>query len=172
MAADNYAHNRTNYAVNSKSLPTLTPCYYRYTPLYSRVRLQQIPHRRPPLRDTRTHTHTTHPTRPRLYGAARALRPPLQHAAYEWGNSAPAIVPDRRAKRRCGQLGKRARETASLRRIECCGCCRHAHLCLPACLPACVSPPGRNSMCVTGEVRLHAPPHPFFSSGRIAARPN
>ena len=167
LKAGNYAHNITNYAVNNKSLSTLTPRYYRYTPLYSRVRLQQNPHHHPPLRDTHTHAHTTHPTRPRLPVAAAALRTALQHAAYEWGNSAPAIVPDRRAKRRCGLLGKLSREIASLRRIVDCGCCRQAQLCLPAC----VSLPGRNTMCATGEECLHAPPF-FFPSGRIAACPN
>jgi hypothetical protein len=56
LGADNYVHNITNYAVSNKSLSTLTPRYYRYTPLYSRVRLQQNPHHHPPLTDTHTQT--------------------------------------------------------------------------------------------------------------------
>jgi hypothetical protein len=100
-----------------------------------------------------TQTHTTHKKRPRLSGAARALRTALQHAAYEWGNSAPAIVPDRRAKRRCGQLRKRAREIASLSPYR---VLWMLQICTS--LPACVSPSKRNSMCATGEERLHAPP--------------
>jgi hypothetical protein len=109
LSADNYLHSKTNYSVNNKSLSTLTPHYYRYTPLYSRVRLQQNPHYHPPL-DRHTRIHTTHPTRPPLSGAARELQTALRHAANEKGNSAPAIVPGRRGQRRCGQFGKSARE--------------------------------------------------------------
>lgn len=159
LGADNYVHNITNYAVSNKSLSTLTPRYYRYTPLYSRVRLQQNPHHHPPLSDTCTHTHATKPTRPRLSGAARALRTALQHAAYEWGGA------ELRPRNRAGPARKAtvwpARQTGERNCISSSYCVlRMLQTCtsLPACLPACVSPPNRNNMCATGEERLHAHP--------------
>jgi hypothetical protein len=156
LSADNYLHSKTNYSVNNKSLSKLTPHYYRYTPLYSRVRLQQNPHYHPPL-DRHTRIHTKHPTRPRLSGAAQALPTALQLAANERGNSAPAIVPGRRGQRRCGQFGKSAREMR-FSAVPCAADDTDFSAC-----PRVSSRPGTNSgnrMRTARERRLY---NPFFS---------
>jgi hypothetical protein len=167
LGADNYAHNRPNYAVNNKSLPTLTARYYRYTPLYSRVRLQQNPHHHPPLSDTHAHTHDPTNTSSTVRGRQRTT-----DCSAACGIRVGELRPrDRAAPAReatvwpVRQMGQRNCISAPCRVLR----MLQTSTSLPAGLPACVSSPGRNSMCATGGERLH---DPFFRSGRIAACPN
>lgn len=143
LGADNYAHNRTNYAVNNKSLSTLTPRYYRYTPLYSRVRLQQNPHHHPPLSDTRTHTHDP----PNASSTVRG-----RHSTTDCSAACGIRVGELRPRNSAGPARKAtvwpARQTDER---NCISSPYHVSRTLRTCtsLPASVSSASRNSMCAT-----------------------
>jgi hypothetical protein len=154
LGADNYVHNRTNYAVSNKSLSTLTPRYYRYTPLYSRVRLQQNPHHRPPLkRHTRKHTRPTQrvldcPGPPEHYGLLCSMR----HTS---GGTPPPRTCRTGAQSDGVASSANGPEKLHLFAFPCVADAADMHI--SAGRPACVSPADRNTMCATGAELLHVP---------------
>lgn len=125
-----------------------------------------------------THAHTQDPTNTTSTVRGRpsttdhrsySIRTALQHAAYEWGNSAPAIVPDRRAKRRCGQPSSANwQEKLHLFAVSCVVHAADMHI--SACLPASLLP--NVTACVLQQKSVSMHPLFFFSSVRIVACPD